>query len=112
MLQLRMKNLLLTLAIVICSGIAFAGNGNGSNEKNATKLVTGKVVDKTSGEEIAGAEIRIGDKTIYSDLNGNFSISIPVAKQTAIVKFISYADAEVAIDPVSYAPVIIELAGK
>lgn len=107
-----MKNFFLTLVIIFFANITFAGNGNNSNEKQAIKLVTGKVIDKASGEEIAGAEIRIGDKTIYSDLNGNFSVSIPMAKQTAIVKFISYDDAEVAIDPISYAPVIVELSNK
>lgn len=107
-----MKKFLFVFIILICTDAAFAGNPGSSNENTATKLVTGKVVDKNSGEEIAGAEITIGDKTIYSDLSGNFSISIPMAQQTAIVKFISYADAQVAIDPVSYAPLIIELSGK
>ncbi|MCW3084800.1 MAG: hypothetical protein JWP12_2166 [Bacteroidetes bacterium] len=107
-----MKNIFFTLLIICVTSIAFAGNGNSSNEKNATKLISGKIIDKTSGEEIAGAEILIGDQKIYSDLNGNFSISIPMVKQTAIVKFISYNDTEVAIDPISYAPVIIELSGK
>jgi hypothetical protein len=107
-----MKNIFFTFLIICFTNIAIAGNGNTSNEKNATKLISGKIIDKTSGEEIAGAEILIGGQKIYSDLNGNFSISIPMAKQTAIVKFISYSDAEVAIDPISYAPVIIELSGK
>ncbi len=107
-----MKNVFFTFLIICFSSVAFAGNGSGSNEKTATKLISGKIIDKISGEEIAGAEILIGDQKIYSDLNGNFSISIPMAKQTAIVKFISYNDAQVAIDPVSYAPVIIELSGK
>ena len=107
-----MKNYFLTLVLILCAGLTFAGNGNNTREKDAIKLVTGKVIDKASGEEIAGAEIRIGDKVLYSDLDGNFSVALPMANQTAIVKFISYSDAEIAIDPVSYAPVIVELSGK
>ena len=59
---------------------AFAGNTTTSNSASSsstvepsTKLISGKVIDKISGEEIAGAEIQIGEKKVYSDLNGNFS---------------------------------------
>ena len=107
-----MKKFFIISLFIISGSLAFAGNPTTSNEKTSTKIVSGKVIDKSSGEEIAGAEIRIAGKTIYSDLNGNFSILIPIAKQTAIVKFVSYADTEITIDPVSYAPVVIELAGQ
>ena len=98
--------------IFLFANTTFAGTGSNSEAKSASKLVSGKVIDKVSGEEIAGAEIKIADKTYYSDLNGNFSFFVPISPQTTIVKFISYTDTEVTIDPVSYAPVVIELAGR
>ena len=107
-----MKKYILIAFTIFCGSMALAGTTNDSNEKSSTKLVSGKVIDKVSGEEIPGAEIKIADKTFYSDLNGNFSILLPIAKQTALVKFISYADTEISIDPVSYAPVVIELSGQ
>ncbi len=104
-----MKKYLITLFIIIGS-VAFAGNP--ANEKGNTTLVSGKVIDKVSGEEIAGAEVVVDDKTVYTDLNGNFSAIIDINKTNAIVKYVSYLDAKVTIDPFSYNTITIELSSK
>ena len=104
-----MKKLILSICLIVLSNLMFAGNGNSDAEKNSSKLISGKVIDKSSGEEIAGAAIKIGDQIIYSDLNGNFSANVQVAKTEAAVSFISYQEAKVNINPFSYTPLVIEL---
>ncbi|MBK7182353.1 MAG: hypothetical protein IPH89_05135 [Bacteroidetes bacterium] len=104
-----MKNFFLIVFTFIIATASFAGNGNNDAEKNTTKLVSGKIIDKVSGEEIAGAEIKIGEQIVYSDLNGNFSASINIAKTEAQISFISYAETKININPYSYTPLVIEL---
>lgn len=102
---------------------AFAGNTTTSNSASSsstvepsTKLISGKVIDKISGEEIAGAEIQIGEKKVYSDLEGNFSAVIPaypnIYKVEAAVNYVSYNQTCVTIDLFSYNPLVIEIASK
>jgi hypothetical protein len=105
-----MKKLIFLLAIVFTSNLGFGGNGIAL--KDDTKLVSGKVIDKISGEEIAGAEIKVDDKVIYTDLNGNFSANINVNHTTAVITYISYQDTKVTIDPFTYNTFVIELASK
>ena len=90
----------------------FGGDINNGKEKESTKLISGKVIDKNSGEEIAGAEIKINNKVIYSDLNGNFSAIIPSTKTEAFVTFVSYNNTKVNIDPFSYNTIVVELESK
>lgn len=82
----------------------------------SSKLVHGKVIDKTTGEEIAGAEIQIGEKKVYSDLEGNFSAVVPtderISKVEAAVHYVSYNEACITIDLYSYAPLVIEITSK
>jgi ATP-dependent Zn protease len=106
-----MKKHYLTFAFFIVTLVAFAGNYT-DNEKNKTRLISGKVIDKVSGEEIAGAEIKLGDKIIYTDLNGNFSTTINTNKPELIVKFISYNDTKITVDTFSYNSLVIELASE
>ena len=107
-----MKRSILILVVSLITNLVVAGNGIDNKEAANTKLVSGKVIDKVSGEEIAGAEIKIADKTVYTDLNGNFTASINVAKTEAIVSFVSYNDTKVNIEPFSYNTLIVELESK
>lgn len=103
----------LSLVILFClSASVFAGNSTTDNEKPQTRLVSGKVIDKLSGEEIAGAEVKIANKTIYTDLNGNFLTSIPVATTAATISSISYSQTTVTIDQFSYGEVVISLESR
>jgi hypothetical protein len=107
-----MKRSILILVVSLVTNLVVAGNGIDNKNVTSTKLVSGKVVDKISGEEIAGAEIKIADNIVYSDLNGNFSANIFVAKSEVVVTFISYNDTKVNIDPFSYKSILIELQSK
>jgi CarboxypepD_reg-like domain len=107
-----MKKIFLFIIIIFIANIAVAGNGNNNKDKDNVKLIFGKVIDKKSGEEIAGAEIKINDKIVYTDLNGNFSASIIPAKIEAVVTYLSYNETKVNIDPFSYNTIVVELESK
>lgn len=96
------------LFILAVGNIAFAANDNNIIKK----IVSGKVVDKISGEEIAGAEIRVDGTIVYTDLNGNFSVIIDITKPEAFIKLISYNEMNVTLDPLSYNTIVIELAAR
>jgi len=107
-----MKKYILLLIMIVIGTALVAGNIVDSKAKNETRLISGKVIDKISGEEIAGAEVKIGDKIFHTDLNGNFSANIQTSKTEAFVKFISYNDSKINIDPFSYNSIVVELEAK
>ena len=107
-----MKRSILILVVSLITNLVVAGNGIDNKDATNTKLVSGKVIDKVSGEEIAGAEIKIADKIVYTDLNGNFSANINVAKTEVRVSFVSYNDTKVNIEPFSYNTLVVELESK
>lgn len=107
-----MKTYITTFIAILLGSFVIAGNSHSIDKKDNTKLISGKVIDKISGEEIAGAEIKIDNKVIYTDLNGNFLASIKSTKTEAFVTFVSYNDAKVNIEPFSYNAIIIELESK
>ncbi len=104
-----MKKHILTFIILLTGIIAIAGNTKDDKEKNGTQQISGKVIDKVSGEEIAGAEIKLGDKIIYTDLNGNFSANVQISTTELLVKYISYSDTKIVVTPFSYNAIVIEL---
>lgn len=75
---------------------AVSSNGNKDNESK--RLIAGKVIDKNSGEEIVGAEIKIENTTIYTDLNGNFLTSIPSKTIIAKISSVSYNESVVTVE--------------
>ncbi|MCE9538527.1 MAG: carboxypeptidase-like regulatory domain-containing protein [Bacteroidetes bacterium] len=107
-----MKTQIITFIAILITSITIAGNSNSIKEKDHTQLISGKVVDKISREEIAGAEIKIDNKIIYTDLNGNFIANVNLSKTEAFVTFVSYNDAKVNIEPFSYTAIVIELESK
>lgn len=53
------------------------GNGNKSGKSAATTSLAGKVIDKNSGEYLAGVAVKIegSDKVVYTDFDGNFEFA-------------------------------------
>ncbi len=107
-----MKKSIFIILISLITSLAFAGSINNDKEKVSTKLVSGKVVDKVTGEEIAGAQVKIADKIVYSDFNGNFSATIFTTKTEVVVTSISYNGSKLNIDPFSYEQIVVELESK
>lgn len=92
-----MKKYIFTLLTFLSISLnAVSSNGNKDNESK--RLIAGKVVDKNSGEEIVGAEIKIENTTIYTDLNGNFLTSVSSQTIIARISSISYNESIVTVE--------------
>ena len=99
----------LTFSLITLNAVS--SNGNKDNEYK--RLIAGKVVDKNSGEEIAGAEIKIENSTIYTDLNGNFLTSIPSQTIVATISSVSYNESVVTVESTHFTgELVIELEAK
>lgn len=82
--------------MVLSATLSNAENNPGETPKKAT--VTGKVIDKVTGESLAGVLVTIkgSDIKVYSDLDGNFTFnSIEPGSYTLEVNYISYSANEV-----------------
>jgi len=97
-----MKKALLTLSFLAAVVFAFAdNNGNSANKNksnettsaNAVVSISGKVIDFTSGEALAGVEVAIegSTKKVRTDFDGNFKIdNIKPGSYNLIASYISY----------------------
>lgn len=97
-----MKKALLTLSFLAAVVFAFAdNNGNSANKNksnetasaNAAVSISGKVIDFTSGEALAGVEVAIegSTKKVHTDFDGNFKIdNVKPGSYNLIASYISY----------------------
>ena len=97
-----MKKSILTLSFLAAVIFAFAGDTGKSENKNkstetvsanAAVSISGKVIDFTSGEALAGVEVAIEGlaKKVHTDFDGNFKIeNIKPGTYNLIASFISY----------------------
>ncbi len=88
-----MKFYFLFLIIILSLSDTFAIDGE--ENKKGTELITikGKVVDKSTGEGLAGVTVNIDgtNVTVYTDFEGNFEIpAIEAGNYKFIMKYISY----------------------
>jgi TonB-dependent receptor len=77
-----LKSFLFTLLIIQISTFALAQNGS----------ISGKIIDKLTGEEIIGAVVKIDstNTATSTDLSGNYTLKLPVGAHTIVCNFISY----------------------
>jgi hypothetical protein len=70
------KKFLYIALFIGISQLTFAGN-NGDKEKATSRVVAGKITN-TYGESVPGAKIVIPEtgETFYTDLDGNFKLSL------------------------------------
>lgn len=91
------KVTIIILSLIFLSGISSAIADNTGEGAVKTVTLSGKVIDKTNHEKLAGALIRIEgtDLETYTDFDGNFTIS-GLLPDTYKVKcsMISYSDCE------------------
>ena len=97
-----MKKTLLTLSFIVAVVFAFAGiKGNSENKNKSAETVaantavsiSGKVIDFTSGEALAGVEVAIegSTKKVHTDFDGNFKIeNLKPGSYNLIASYISY----------------------
>jgi TonB-linked SusC/RagA family outer membrane protein len=81
---------LFSLTILLCLFGAVSAQG---------LLVTGRVVNKTNGEALAGATVTVKGTTTATVTNetGNYSISVPSAGSTLVVSYTGMANQEMAV---------------
>ena len=85
-----MKNRnILTLLCALFSLSLVAQNGT----------IAGKIIDKSNGEGLVGAAVQIEKTTngVVTDIEGNFSLSLPAGDYTLVMSFISYETAKIAV---------------
>lgn len=90
-----MKHLAGILTVVVLISLMFKvyADGNDKRKNNNSVKVSGQVIDKNSGETLAGAQVRINDINyiITTDLDGNFSIpGLEPGVYTVEITYISY----------------------
>ena len=97
-----MKKTLLTLSFIVAIVFAFAAvNGKTENKNKSAETVaantavsiSGKVIDFTSGEPLAGVEVAIegSTKKVHTDFDGNFKIeNLKPGSYNLIASYISY----------------------
>ena len=75
MLKIMKKLSISLLAFVLLLGVSFSFAGNSSENPPKTVNFSGKVIDKSSEEALAGALVIIEgtDMETYTDFEGNFS---------------------------------------
>jgi hypothetical protein len=91
------------LFIALCIGISFSYAENDENTDNSatTTNMTGKVVDKITGETLAGVMVSLDgtDKYVFSDFDGNFTFeNLKPAEYDLTLSLISYEKSEFTVD--------------
>lgn len=84
-----MKHTLIILIIVFSSVIAANANNGDKNKK----VLCGKVMDKITGEILTGVKVEIKGtgNYCYSDMNGNFVLSVSIdVKQEVEANIVGY----------------------
>jgi hypothetical protein len=98
-----MKKILSILIVSMLAMNAMAANEDAKKESAETSTtmvstIKGKVVDKSTGEALAGVSVKLDENTVvYTDFEGNFSINLTQPKAKICVSLISYATTEVEV---------------
>ncbi len=75
-------------------------------------IITGIIIDASSGKPLAGATIRAknaADVATISDENGNFSLDVPEGVSTLVVSYVGYEDFEAKISKASSLKINLQL---
>lgn len=96
---------------------SYAGNENESENAAPTSSLTGTIVDKISGETLAGVSVKLEgrDQIVFTDFDGNFSFENLTAGDYELeVSMISYqkSDLKVKHDTRNADPIQVDLESK
>jgi hypothetical protein len=83
--------------LLIAITFFFFFNADASSRDKSKKIICGKVIDKTTGEALSGVKIEIRETGTYcyTDLNGNYSFSVPVdTKEEIEANIVGYEQAK------------------
>lgn len=115
---------LLTLAAVVLLSFSVSAENENSNEKvksddistteNVTTVqLTGNVLDKENNETLAGAAIYVDGEKVYTDLDGNFTLTdLKPGKHHLKAELISYESSEMEVNINKNSKINIQLVQK
>lgn len=106
-----MKKLAISLVLVLAMvSTAFAaGNSETSANMNKT-IITGKVIDPTTNETLAGASVIVNGKKVFTDFDGKFEIENQKDnKYEVTVSMISYQTKTLVLSSQNNQQLIIDL---
>jgi len=105
-----MKILSIIAAVLFSVTVSISSNEEAPRSK--TKTISGQVIDKVTGEVLAGVKIQLdkSDNVVYTDFDGNFEIKNIVPGDHKIKStLISYSDTSIIVDCMSTNTVEIAL---
>ena len=93
----------IVLVVALCIGLTFTYAENDENNGNsaATINMSGIVIDKNTGETLAGVMVSLDntDKYVFSDFDGNFTFEdLKPAEYSLTFSLISYEKNEMKVD--------------
>lgn len=109
----RMKNkrfiFLMILLVHLGSLQLFANNSRNKNQILQDFKVTGTVTDKKSGESIIGASVVVKGTTLgtVTDVNGNFTLSVPESNAQIVISYIGYTTLELLANTASPMSIVL-----
>lgn len=69
------------------------------NSANKTISLSGQIVDMKSGEPLVGVAVKVGEKTTYSDFDGNYEfIDLKSDDYTIETSYIAYKQQKIKIN--------------
>jgi hypothetical protein len=100
--MIKLMKKVIVLLVALCIGITFtyAENDKSTDNSAATTSMTGKVIDKVTGETLAGVMVSLEgtDKHVFSDFDGNFTFEdLKPAEYSLTCSLISYEKNEIKV---------------
>jgi len=95
------KLFILLIAVCVGFGISYAENDENTENPAPTTSMTGKVIDKITGETLAGVMVELEgtDKYVFSDFDGNFTFEdLKPTEYNLTLSLISYEKSKIKVN--------------
>lgn len=99
---------IITSALVLLF-VLFSISSFANDDKSTTLSVQGKVIDKNTGEALAGVSVIVSGQEVFTDFDGNFNISISL-DESVEVSFISYKSVKIEAEDLNTKNNYVEIA--
>lgn len=75
----------------------------------STGQVSGRITDEENGEPVAGATVRIANRSTTTGADGFFSLDVPDGRYTATISSVGFATQQTGVDIRSNQPAVLDL---
>jgi hypothetical protein len=99
---------IITSALVLLF-VLFSISSFANDDKSTTLSVQGKVIDKNTGEALAGVSVIVSGQEVFTDFDGNFNINISL-DESVEVSFISYKSVKIEAEDINTNNNYVEIA--